>query len=225
MTLSSSFVSNALVRTNSTTGHYIRLLGSLKEIVTHPFGTGIGTAGPAVSKSASLQSVFVPKTLVDEIVNQGIPMSVKNHLWFKKEVYQINEEFHLRFKPQNNQELVAIPALQELSVELKQQVFDLWDRYYHERIPENWHLQMFMEFGWLGGLVYLVWLFSLLKVLQQQAGDFKVNAKAKQIKIILLRGSFLSLLGLVVAGMFLHSFEDSSTSLSLFLLMGLAVDG
>jgi len=86
--------------------------------------------------------------------------------------------------------------------------FSEWDK---ENVSENWHIQMFQEFGWVGGIFYLLFLYNLFVYLYKKSKND-----------VFARGAFLALSGLVVAGVFLHSFEDSSTSLSLFLLMGLS---
>ena len=110
----------------------------------------------------------------------------------------------------NINELKNISVLNDIEQEVRAEIISLWKNNHYEVIAENWHVQMFQEFGIIGGIVYLILMFQFL---------FYLYTKSK--KSIYGEGAFLALGGLVVAGMFLHSFEDASTSLSLFLLIGL----
>lgn len=85
--------------------------------------------------------------------------------------------------------------------------FSEWDK---QNIAECWFIQMFQEFGIHGGLVYLTLMISFLTELYR---------KRKEHFMIL--GGFLGLTWLLTGGLFLHSFEDMSVSLLLFLIIGL----
>ena len=199
-------VKQTLLRAESSGGHYERSKGAFLEVIEHPLGTGIGTAGPASVRDESLHTVKVHLEKIKNLEAQGLTLEARNHIW----LYDHGEKEVMDFKPKNTTELKKIPSLQIIPEEIKSQIFTLWEQNYHERIAENWHLQMFQEFGWLGGFIWLALLFYLLKHLwSKKENTFALTA-------------FYGILGLSIAGLFLHSFEDSSTSLTLFLLAGLA---
>ena len=70
--------------------------------------------------------------------------------------------------------------------------------------PENTYLGMALELGWLGGMLFLAILLTLLKELNTQKSPL-----------------FYSLLGIAVIALFLHPLEDMPTALTLFSLLGL----
>jgi len=67
--------------------------------------------------------------------------------------------------------------------------------------PENTYLGIALETGWLGGMLFLALLGSLLIELNQKKSPL-----------------FYSLIGIAVIALFLHPLEDSATSLIIFLL-------
>jgi O-Antigen ligase len=71
-------------------------------------------------------------------------------------------------------------------------------------IPESWYIQQFVEWWWIGGLLFIAIMIVILVGLMQ-------------IHIILW-GMYLAIL---VMNMFLHTFEASVLVLPLFLLIGL----
>ncbi len=71
-------------------------------------------------------------------------------------------------------------------------------------IPESWYIQQFVEWGFLWGILFILLMFLFLQWL------YRVH--------IILAGTFLSIL---IMNFFLHTFESSLISLSLFLLIGL----
>ena len=89
--------------------------------------------------------------------------------------------------------------------------FSEWNK---QNLAENWFLQMFQEFWILWGAIYLAFIISLLSLLIK-----------KHKENFLIFGGFLGLLWLLIAWLFLHSFEDMPTSLILFLFLGLWMKG
>lgn len=71
-------------------------------------------------------------------------------------------------------------------------------------IPENWYLQVAIESGILGLCIFVVFLLLLFKISYSKVPEISY-----------------SLLGLCVMALFLHTFEDSSTVITLFLILGL----
>lgn len=90
--------------------------------------------------------------------------------------------------------------VQDLSEMPRSQIESL-DRYY---IPESWYIQQFIEWGILGGLAFVILMMYLFIQI------FWTNR--------VLAGMFLSIL---IMNFFLHTFESSFFSLSLFSLLGL----
>jgi hypothetical protein len=70
--------------------------------------------------------------------------------------------------------------------------------------PENTYLSFALELGWLGGILFLAFLLTLL-------------FETKKAKSPL----FFSLLGIMIVMFFLHPLEDAPTALTLFLLLGM----
>lgn len=77
------------------------------------------------------------------------------------------------------------------------------DRYY---IPESWYIQQFIEWGYIWGILFLLIMLSLFISL---------------IRIHPILGWLFA--GVGIMNLFLHTFESSVISLSLFLLVGLIV--
>ncbi|MFH1375722.1 MAG: O-antigen ligase family protein [Patescibacteria group bacterium] len=69
--------------------------------------------------------------------------------------------------------------------------------------PENTYLGTAIELGWLGGILLLALIFTLLRELAATKNPL-----------------FYSLLGIAVVALFLHPLEDTPTALTLFLLAG-----
>lgn len=69
--------------------------------------------------------------------------------------------------------------------------------------PENTYLGTALELGWLGGMLFLAFIFALLIEQKRQSSPL-----------------FYSLLGIAVIAVFLHPLEDMPTALTLFLLAG-----
>jgi len=80
-------------------------------------------------------------------------------------------------------------------------------------VPESWYLQVSLELGILGILIYLGILGITLKTLYQ---EYK---KANFYAFSLL----LSLVGVMVSSLFLHSWEDSATALIFWGLVGVVL--
>lgn len=153
---------SVLVRVQSSTGHIQRPLEALRMIVAHPFGQGLGTAGPA-SNAVSDTCVEQPK---------GADIS-----WAK-----------------DRQDLCIF--VEGAQVQPVGRACDC------PVLTENWYLQWGVEMGWVGLIL------SVLIVV------FALRLQPKN----------LGFLGVAVAGLFLHSFEDAAVAYTLWLLMSSAKD-
>jgi len=132
-----SFLRTVLVRTSSSSEHLMLAKEGLNKTIQHPFGMGLGTAGPA----------------------------------------------SVRF-----------------------------DKF----LTENWFLQISVETGVIGLLIFLAILFFMSKnLLAKRLADERSLAKI---------GLFLSLIGICVTGLFTHSFEETSAVLILMAFAGVMLN-
>ncbi len=78
-------------------------------------------------------------------------------------------------------------------------------------LTENWYLQIAAEMGVVGAAIFIAFFIGLLKKLSIAYGNWS------------RRGLFLSLLAIAIAGLFTHSFEETSTVLVLMAFAGMFV--
>lgn len=83
-------------------------------------------------------------------------------------------------------------------------------------LTENAYLQVILEMGFLGGTLFLLILVVMLIKLREQ-----YQKSQSRFTQILSYTCFLTLIGLMAAGFFIHSFEETSLMLMLFGLTGL----
>jgi O-antigen ligase len=77
-------------------------------------------------------------------------------------------------------------------------------------LPENWYLQIGVELGWIGFLLYLgLVVILLLKIFRSSQ--------------LTAHSLFLAFLGISIAGLFLHSWEDAAIAYALWLLIAAAL--
>lgn len=81
---------------------------------------------------------------------------------------------------------------------------------FKKSLTENWYLQIAVEMGAIGLILFLGILILLLKKLAGRGGA-------------LGKGLFFALLGIAAAGMFTHSFEETSAVLLLMLFAGISL--
>lgn len=79
---------------------------------------------------------------------------------------------------------------------------------YKSFLTENWFLQIFVEMGIMGGILFIVFIMTLLIKLFKAHTPFSLAL-------------FLGLIGVSVTGLFTHSFEELATSYTLMLLAGI----
>lgn len=83
-------------------------------------------------------------------------------------------------------------------------------------IVENWYLQLAIEIGLVGLLMYIVFIILCLKKLY-------IRSKDKEYSV-LPAAIFSSICGILVASLFLHTLADSTLSIVLFGLLGLIIN-
>jgi hypothetical protein len=173
------FAPKIFVRSQSFVGHLEKPKEALVTIAAHPFGLGLGTAGPA-SNLQSDTCVFLPLG--------------SDYSWAKDRTDICVFVGGTR----------RIPAGKACNCPL---------------LTENWYLQWGVEMGW-AGLVLSVLLAFL--VLRRLAGELKIAEamQVKQLSIINYQLSiFLAFLGIALAGLFLHSFEDGAVAYTVWTLI------
>ena len=84
--------------------------------------------------------------------------------------------------------------------------------HFEKFLPENWYLQIGLEIGIAGLVIFLGILFLLFKNLLKPA---RADTDAKKL------GLFFALFGIAIAGLFTHSFEETTTVLILFGFIGI----
>jgi hypothetical protein len=190
----SAFVifSPLFLRKASLEKHWDIKKAGVSHMMKSPLGTGAGTSGPATHFHQPFSHVFVS---FEEYQNAQILCSLPddNH-------YFMEYDEKMRFKPTNTDELARVFEFSPVSQECKTSLEALFQGRFIPRIPENWFVQIFQEYGFLSGISYFIFLFHFLAVLKTRKYSYFASA---------VSGIFL--------GMFLHVFEDMSVNYLLVL--------
>ncbi len=170
------------LRLSSNTGHLERPVAAIESMIAHPFGLGLGTAGPATNRTN--------ETCV--YLNPGDDVS-----WAK-----------------------ATPSLCVFVG--GKQVQPAGHTCQCPFLTENWYLQMGVELGVIGFVLYLVLNVLLLRKLS--AISYQLPADKK----LLIADSwqltaFLIFLGISVAALFLHAWEDSAVAYTVWMMAAMTV--
>lgn len=165
-----SYAPQILVRSQSLRGHIEKPLEALGIMRAHPFGLGLGTAGPASNRLSDTCLFF----------DVGADTS-----WARGRddlcIFVADEQI--------------LPTSRVCDCPL---------------LTENWYLQWGVEMGIAGFLLsLLIPLFLLLSARRLDISDPRIAV-------------VLSFLGISVAGLFLHAFEDSAVAYGLWLLLAAA---
>ncbi|MEK7528418.1 MAG: O-antigen ligase family protein [Patescibacteria group bacterium] len=78
--------------------------------------------------------------------------------------------------------------------------------------PENWYLQVGVELGWIGMSVFIAIILTMIK-------ELFATVRREPENLIAKIGLF-GLIAISTGALFLHSFEDSATTILLFALLG-----
>jgi len=169
-------------RLSSSRGHLTRPLQAIGHMVDHPFGEGLGAAGPA-SNRVSETCVFLRP--------QDDPS------WAK-----------------------TTPRLCVFLGQTQVQPADHVCRC--PFLPENWYLQIGVELGVLGFVLFV----GLVIVMLVRLGDLRHMTEDRRhtmgsgmdVAYVLRLTSYVSFLGVSIAALFLHAWEDSAVAYTLWLL-------
>ncbi len=151
------------LRVQSNAGHIDRPLAAIQTMLAHPFGLGLGSAGPA--------SNAVSDTCVE--LSKGADAT-----WAKD-------------RPNL---CVFVDGTQVQPAEACN----------CPKLTENWYLQWGVEMGWIGLFLSLALVFFVLKKWKEEGGKRNVG---------------FAFLGISVAGLFLHSFEDAAVAYTVWVLL------
>ncbi|ALM10205.1 MAG TPA: hypothetical protein DEB30_04445 [Candidatus Peribacter riflensis] len=80
-------------------------------------------------------------------------------------------------------------------------------------LPENWYLQVGVELGVLGFVLFLALVVLILRMLARELG----NSGIRELQQV----AFLTFLGISIAALFLHAWEDSAVAYSVWLLLAM----
>ncbi|OGJ67508.1 hypothetical protein A3G69_05820 [Candidatus Peribacteria bacterium RIFCSPLOWO2_12_FULL_53_10] len=169
---------SVIIRTASSGGHIERPLQALHIMKAHPFGLGLGTAGPA-SNRFSDTCVELPT---------GADVS-----WAQPHEKLCVFVGGIQVQPTDRP--CSCPLL-----------------------PENWYLQIGVELGWIGFVLYIVLVFILLKRLF----ELRIENLELRIHSSILNSQFsiaLAFFGISIAALFLHAWEDSAVALTVWMLV------
>ncbi len=165
--LLSIFFPSIIVRITSSRGHIEGPIQAIHTMIRHPFGRGLGMAGPA-SNRVSDACVLLRET--------------DDPSW--------------------------AAARPDLCVFLGDTQVQPVDRVCScPFLPENWYLQIGAEMGWIGFALYIALMVLVFR------GINRVTRNELRVAFI----------GLSVAALFLHAFEDAAVSYGLWVLIATAV--
>jgi hypothetical protein len=194
-------IKNLIIRPDSIKEHSYYKISGLKQMQKYPLGKGVGTSGPATFRYEPFFHTYIKKNDLKKVLDTNkISDTTRDHIWFYNEKQDL-----IRFKPLNKKELKNIPSFKKLSKPLRDYILDLFLKNREEPIPESWHLQIFIEYGLLGGVFYLFFLASI------------IYSYPKKLPVIV----FISII--LVSGLFLHSLESAVFSYLLFIFLALSL--
>lgn len=166
-----------LLRAASSRGHIENPLKAIAMMVDHPFGLGLGTAGPASNRTSD----------ACVLLEAGSDAS-----WAEDRPNLCVFVDGLQVQPTDR--VCSCPFL-----------------------PENWYLQIGVEMGWVGLCLYMVLVWMIVRRLW----GLKIeNEKLKNIfKNSILNSQFSIFLGVSIAALFLHAWEDSAVAYVVWALL------
>ncbi|TSC58649.1 MAG: hypothetical protein Greene041662_721 [Candidatus Peregrinibacteria bacterium Greene0416_62] len=170
------FAPEVLLRVASSRGHIERPLEALRIMRDHPFGLGLGAAGPASNRFSD--------TCVD--LPAGADAS-----WAQPHPQLCVFVGGTQTQPLDR--VCTCPLL-----------------------PENWYLQIGVELGWIGFILYIFLVVTILR------RSFLQLATCNQVSVAsckLQSTCALAFLGISIAALFLHAWEDSAVAYTVWVLM------
>jgi O-antigen ligase len=179
--LSTQF-SGQILRLSSTRGHFTRPLMAIEAMKLHPWGQGLGTAGPATNRTSDACVELRP---------QDDPS------WAKDQP--------------------------NLCVFLGDKQVQPTDRACHcPFLPENWYLQIGVEMGWIGMILFVMLVCLLLQRLWKDSRLKPQDSRTIQ-RSRLAACVFSVLLGISIASLFLHAWEDAAVAYTAWIVCAVSL--
>lgn len=169
-----------ILRATSNEGHIQKPLEAIQLMINHPFGMGLGSAGPA-SNRASDTCVELPA---------GADWS-----WAQPHPALCVFVGGIQVQPP---EACTCPVL-----------------------TENWYLQLGVEMGWMGMLLFLGIVGVILERIQARSGERVAGSSTSQL--IANHYLLLALLGISTAALTLHAWEDSAVAYTAWILLAVVL--
>jgi len=169
-----SLAPNVLVRLASSRGHIERPIEALMTMIAHPFGLGLGSAGPASNRTSD--------TCVQ--LDAG-----SDATWAQAHPNLCVFVAHEQVQPMGK--TCNCPLL-----------------------TENWYLQIGVELGWVGFVLFVSLIFFIILLVSRG-----VNPPANAMRLVAL----LFLVGICIAGLFLHAWEDAAVAYTVWILVAVAL--
>jgi len=161
-----------ILRFASSRDHMARPLAAIQRMIEQPWGTGLGTAGPASNRVSDV-CVSVPAGADTSWAADRPDLCV---FAGDEQVQPLDRECNCPF------------------------------------LPENWYLQIGVELGWIGMALFVGLILLVLSKLRA-ASRLRSESYAG-----LAEGIFLAMLGISLAALFLHAWEDSAVAYSIWIL-------
>ena len=172
-----------LIRIGSSRDHYLRPMAAIHSIITHPFGLGLGSAGPAsnrISDACVYLDAGADATWAKD--RQDLCVFVDN-----KQVQPIGRDCTCPF------------------------------------LPENWYLQVGVELGVVGLFLFLM-LISLI-LIRLRITNFGLRNNVDSAIRNPQSAIFLLFLGISIAALFLHAWEDAAVAYTAWTMIAVALSG
>ncbi len=91
-------------------------------------------------------------------------------------------------------------------------------------LPENWYLQIGVELGWIGFLLFLLLTLTILyRAYKKMQSGIRHHADADHWSLVIGHWSFLSFLALSLAALFLHAWEDMAVAVTVWTAVAIAL--
>jgi hypothetical protein len=164
-----------ILRAASTRGHIENPMKAVLLMMEHPFGMGLGTAGPASNRTSDTCVFVEPGT---------------DYSW-----------------AYSHQDLCVFMGTKQMQ--------PLGRACSCPFLPENWYLQIGVELGWIGFVLYLM----LVGGVMYRLYELKMENGKLRIKLSIFNYQLYILTAVSVAALFLHAWEDGATAYTVWVLI------
>lgn len=166
------FAPSIITRVASSRDHIARPIAAIQQMIAHPFGQGLGTAGPATNRTGDA-CVYL---------EEGADAS-----WAKDQ-----------------------PNLCVFVGESQVQPATACNCPF---LPENWYLQIGVELGWVGMILYIILALAVMRRLY-------LARKENSMPVYPL---YTLMIALSIAALFLHAWEDTAVAYTVWILAALSL--